>query len=232
MPVAVATQQATQIRRVVGLDLGKLEDPSALALLEWEAPKRPTHAPLPGARVPRREYNVPTLKRWPLQTPYRQILADVVRFLQTPPLRGAPTVTVFDVTGVGEAVYEMARQHFGAAGLAGGMCGVSITCGSAVTWVRDGRFNVAKKQLVSVLQVLLGNQRLHIAPQLAEAAVLARELGTFSVKISDATNESFDAWRERDHDDLVLAVALAAWAAESIDLSPPEPPGPTRLRAV
>jgi hypothetical protein len=33
-------------------------------------------------------------------------------------------------------------------------------------------------------------------------------------KISDSGNEQFESWRERDHDDLVLAVALAVWAAE------------------
>jgi hypothetical protein len=40
-------------------------------------------------------------------------------------------------------------------------------------------------------------------------------LGTFKVKININTgNESFEAWRERDHDDLVLAVALACWFGE------------------
>jgi hypothetical protein len=47
-----------------------------------------------------------------------------------------------------------------------------------------------------------------------ETKILVRELGTFSVKITSAANETFESWRERDHDDLVLAVALAAWGAE------------------
>jgi hypothetical protein len=50
---------------------------------------------------------------------------------------------------------------------------------------------------------------------LPEAAVLVRELATFSAKLSRAGSETYEAWREQDHDDLVLAVALAAWAAES-----------------
>src|SRR5262249_44300270 len=45
--------------------------------------------------------------------------------------------------------------------------------------------------------------------------VVTRELQNFTVKIKlSTTNETFEAWRERDHDDLVLAVALAAWVAE------------------
>jgi hypothetical protein len=47
------------------------------------------------------------------------------------------------------------------------------------------------------------------------AKTLAEELGKFRVKINMASaTESFEAWRERYHDDLVLAVALAAWAGE------------------
>ena len=45
---------------------------------------------------------------------------------------------------------------------------------------------------------------------------VARELGTFTVKITSSANETFEAWREREHDDLVLAVALATWGAETI----------------
>jgi hypothetical protein len=68
--------------------------------------------------------------------------------------------------------------------------------------------------LVGVLQVLLQTRRLRIAQALPEAAILAKELETFQVKITAAANEAFGAWREGQHDDLVLAVALAAWAGE------------------
>ena len=34
------------------------------------------------------------------------------------------------------------------------------------------------------------------------------------VKVSAAGNEQFGAWREGQHDDLVLAVALACWAVD------------------
>src|SRR5262249_51244934 len=77
-----------------------------------------------------------------------------------------------------------------------------------------GRWRVAKKQLASVLQVLLGSRRLLVAEALPEARTLRQELGNFTVKITEALNESFEAWREHEHDDLVLATALAAWAAE------------------
>ena len=39
-------------------------------------------------------------------------------------------------------------------------------------------------------------------------------LFSVSVKVTPAANEVFGAWREGQHDDLVLAVAIAVWQAE------------------
>jgi hypothetical protein len=156
------------------------------------------------------------LKRWPLGTPYVQIVKSLIDFTKQPFLNGAPPLVVVDATGVGHAVYEMFFERLGRSGLSGSACAVTITGGSAVTHAATGRWHVAKKALVSVLQVLLGTGRLHVAPALPDAKTLLRELGTFKVKVTDAKNESFEAWREKDHDDLVLAVALACWAAEAI----------------
>jgi hypothetical protein len=44
---------------------------------------------------------------------------------------------------------------------------------------------------------------------------LVKELETFNVKVNIRTaHDSYEAWRESDHDDLVLALALACWWAE------------------
>jgi hypothetical protein len=68
---------------------------------------------------------------------------------------------------------------------------------------------------VAAVQVLLQAGRLKIAPALPLASVLTREMEQFRSTINLATgHESFEAWRERDHDDLVLAVGLAGWYAE------------------
>jgi hypothetical protein len=209
-------------QHVLGVDLGQQSDPTALALVRW------THCP-----TLKNLYRVPTLKRFALGTPYLKIVESLVKFYGLPELRDSPPILVVDATGVGSPVCEMVRQAMGEAKARGGMVEVTITAGSAVTHTGSGRWNVAKKQLASTLQVLLGQRRLEIAGDQPEAATLARELGTFEVKITEAGHESFEAWRERDHDDLVLAVALACWAAEY--LSPNQwgagPPRPCRLRA-
>jgi len=61
--------------------------------------------------------------------------------------------------------------------------------------------------------VLLQNRRLQVARSLPEAPLLLRELEDFRMKMTTRP-ESFEAWREGHHDDLVLAVGLAAWAGE------------------
>jgi hypothetical protein len=48
----------------------------------------------------------------------------------------------------------------------------------------------------------------------AFADVLINELQNFQVKVNLATgHDSYEAWREEAHDDLVLAVSLACWYA-------------------
>src|SRR5689334_13710545 len=69
------------------------------------------------------------------------------------------------------------------------------------------------RQLVSTMQVLLQARRLKVAPALAEAELLAREMANFRAKATTAPEQA-EPWREGAHDDLVLAVAVAAWQGE------------------
>jgi hypothetical protein len=51
--------------------------------------------------------------------------------------------------------------------------------------------------------------------ELPEAQVLVQELQTFRMRPALATTKVEIAWREQDHDDLVLALGLAAWLGET-----------------
>jgi len=130
-------------------------------------------------------------------------------FDANPTLQDAPLVV--DGTGVGRAVVDMFR----AAALKTSIRPIVITGGTAVSRGEDGTTHVAKKELVGVLQVLLQARRLLVSDRLPEAKTLVKELQNFRVKITAAANETLEAWREGDHDDLVLAVALACWWAEN-----------------
>jgi len=84
-------------------------------------------------------------------------------------------------------------------------------------------YRVPKRNLVSALQVALQSGTLKIAEGLELAQVLRRELLNFRVKVNIATaHDSYEAWREGDHDDLVLAAALATWgSSKAISTGPP-----------
>lgn len=78
-------------------------------------------------------------------------------------------------------------------------------------------YYVSKRELISVLLVLMESNpgRFILDPRLKYARELASELGVFRAKRKKAgMDESLEAWRASDHDDLVLAAAMALWFAE------------------
>lgn len=186
-----------------GLDLGTRSDFSALAVAE-----RAEGADGRGRLVG--HYKLRALKRWPLKTNYADIVAEVVATFAAPPLAGS--VLCIDGTGVGVAVVDLFRKARPKARLVP----ITITGGLVSKAAPDaGGWSVPKRDLASVLQALLGTRRLQVSPALGLARELAKELSTFTVKVNIATgNESFEAWRERDKDDMVLAVAMPLWFGE------------------
>jgi hypothetical protein len=99
---------------------------------------------------------------------------------------------------------------------------VTLTTGHEVSIGENGSVYIPKKELVSVLQVLLQLRRLHLARTLPDALLLVRELEHFRVKVTTPRTETFESWREGKNDDLVFAVALAAWVGEQVGLSQPD----------
>lgn len=230
----------------VGLDLGQVQDFTAIAVVGLDekylkasrilndayerldsACKQPWFDEI-DARIAQREieeklgplpdpiYEVKHLQRLPLRTPYTEVARRMKRLLDTPPLRSNAELVV-DATGVGTAVIDLLRAE----GLR--FWSVTITGGEKET--RDGSaYRVPKKDLVCRVQVLLeeGKRRVKIAPSLPEAGTLVEELLNYRYNITDAGNEVYGTWREGQHDDLMLALCLAVWAAER--RSPPSAP--------
>jgi hypothetical protein len=178
-----------------GLDLGQMQDYSALAVVE-----RTEHPDPSNAKKTLYHFAVRHLHRWPLGTAYPLIVTDVRKLFAAPPLRS--TTLAVDQTGVGRAVVDLFRS----AGITASLWPITITHGES-----GHGSTVAKKNLVGAVQVPLQDRRLRIAESLPLASVLAEELSLFRVKITLSANETFEAWRERDHDDLVLALALALY---------------------
>lgn len=215
----IARQTNIAAACIVGVDLGKLQDYTAISVLvriEDETLPRGTgdgFRPLRPHEAPRRhfkEYQLRHVERLPLGTAYRRV-AERARELAAKAAAetGAPVRTAIDFTGVGVPVFEMMQEE-GIRPLAG----ISIHGGDSVS--RDGPvYRVPKRDLVAVLQVHLQNGTLAFAEGLKHAPELKRELQNFKAKINIATgHDSYEAWREGDHDDLVLALAIGVWYAE------------------
>jgi hypothetical protein len=190
---------------IVGLDLGQSMDYSALVIVERQQP--PSHGAVLGHKAPPARYAVRYLQRWQLGTPYPTIVHEVAELLTHPPLVEGSRLLI-DQTGCGRPVLDMFKKD----GLR--PIGISIHGGDRVS--QDGLdYRVPKRDLVGVVAVLLQQARLQIAQSLPETPMLLQELLRFKVKIDPSTaHDSYAAWREQDHDDLVLALALACWWGE------------------
>lgn len=211
---------------IAGLDLGQAADFTALAIVQivrrveevtdplfcddpnsYSVWRRMPHDPPPP--VPRRlpdEYHVRHLQRWPRRTPYTDIAKGVARMLRQPILHGATLVV--DQTGVGRPVVDILRSE----GLR--PVAVTITGGLNVARGEDG-WHVPKRDLVASVVAALHSGRLKFA-RMPLVDELLHEAQNFRVKVSADGHDSYGAWREGEHDDLVLALALSMWWATRV----------------
>ena len=234
----------------IGLDLGQSRDYTALALLEepvwipqtelespgwawrlninieeggWVSPSNLSHWQLEHVLSINynrggsggRPYFLRHLERFDLGTRYPVVVERVGKLLSSYPLRNNRVAFLVDKTGVGAAVVD----HF----TLGGLSPIAITIhgGSSVTKDPERGLRVPKRDLVSATQVLLQNGRLKIAQGLPLAETLKSELLNFRVKIDPQTaHDSYSHWREGDHDDLVLATAMACWYRQWFNTHP------------
>lgn len=189
----------------IGLDLGQAKDYTALAIIE----RLRTGS---GGKKEITGLNCIHLQRWQLRTSYPAIVSDVVKMINNLDASRSPDgrpILAIDATGVGAPVVDLFKRERIKAQLKP----IQIVAGATIS-EEDGITRVPKRDLVSTVQVGLQNRTLKIASQLPESDTLSRELQNFSVKITDAANDIYGAWREGQHDDLVLAVALALWCAD------------------
>jgi hypothetical protein len=215
-------------RYFLGLDLGQSQDFTALVALcrrTWRLPTGKTE----------QRFAARGIRRWPLGTLYTDIAKDIAALTarapagrNANPLSGC--VLGIDGTGVGKGVLEIIR----AAKPCAKLVTVVITGGHSAH--ADGLgWHVPKKELVGAVMAVLQSRRLEIPGNLAEAKTLEKELLAFRAKITAKGNEQFEVdWRSRNHDDLVLALAIAAWLAQQEQPATIKPrvilPGPDILR--
>jgi hypothetical protein len=205
-----AVRQAEQfVHWYVGVDIGQLHDYTAASVIQRQTWSPPVRRP---------RYHITNLKRFELGTEYKPIVADVNALLTTRRPDGRPflpdVTLVLDATGVGRGVLDMFKDE---ANMPRSRIKAITIHGGQTSFSDDrGEHHVAKKDLKGIVDRLTGEDRLKMAPTHPLGAILQAELRAFVVKVNIATGqESFEAWRERDHDGCVLSVMLPLWYAEN-----------------
>lgn len=198
-------------RFCLGLDIGQVSDPSAVAVVErLRLPVEPIDGTdwLDGAcrqKLTAPVFNVVHLERLRLEISYPDQVEYIASLLAREPLLSGPTKFALDKTGVGRAVFDLftARQL--------NPIGITITGGREDTHDDWGGFHVAKVNLVGRLQTLFHTGTLKIAAALEEGPILANELRNFAATVAENSgNLSYNA-RSGQHDDLLLATAISCW---------------------
>lgn len=215
--------------RTVSVDLGQLQDYTAVTIVERVDRLNPDFDGVEHQMSKERrrrgvrgfEYREPRdlpplfnctyLRRFELGTSYPEIVAQVKRLMDSPKLQDQPLSLALDATGVGVPVRDMFKKELPDARIL-----PVLIHGGDNELFHNGFYRVPKRELVSRAVKLLQRRELNVAPSLEYAQTLIEELRAFRLKININTgHDSYEAWRERDHDDLVLALCIGLWASET-----------------
>jgi hypothetical protein len=207
----------------LGVDVGKTQDPTAVALAEqiWRPRATEGEGAYEGDASPAfvDHYYIRHLERLELGTDYPEIVRTLAQIWRSVRQRlvdqnvgsgqGKPEVpglkVYVDATGVGLPVVDMLKE----AGVP--VIPVYFTHGDRRTEQKDpsgqNYVMLGKAFLVSRMQALLQTNRIHL-PKTQEARQLAKELMDYEIKVDTAANDKYGAFKVGTHDDLVTALGL------------------------
>ncbi|MDO5681229.1 MAG: hypothetical protein Q4G46_00170 [Propionibacteriaceae bacterium] len=204
----------------LGLDLGQINDYSALAIVEhvdtlpegwtihtWNKRLDDLRRDRQWVEPPplTRQLHVVHLQRWALGTPYTEVVEDVVALAARPELDGSRLYV--DQSGVGRPVVDLLRHAY-----LDGRMGNTAPYGRTITGGdKSGPAGTAKRDLIAALEIPLQQGRFKLPKKLPLGDVLRRELAGFKLRLKPTTGHAqIDIKRAGEgHGDLVIAAALA-----------------------
>jgi hypothetical protein len=203
---------------LIGVDVGQVHDPSAMVIAsiarQYRGRERWLH------------YECRYIERFPLGLAYPAMVQAVARYIRQLPLprdRREPLYDpntglaiwrpdywrlIVDATGVGRPIVDLFRLeqlH---------PIAVTVTHGDRVTEERWDEVRVPKRLLIGAFQVVMQTERFKVAQALPHARTLIQEAQNFQYKITPTGTDTYGAWREGTHDDVLFAGALTAWYGE------------------
>lgn len=189
---------------VIGVDLGRDSDHSAIAVGSVFRRIGKIQDPYTGGYPVKHSLEVSHLEQVPKSTEYTAVMerfGDIIRHLrnQTPFGYTQPSVQVaLDAAGPGSFGTDLIRKQK----LNIGLFPIIITGGEESHSLKSGSTSVPRKELLHNLRALVEIGTVVFAQGLRHRDRLIRECS--GVKASGTS---------ADHDDLVIAVSLAAWRA-------------------
>lgn len=175
----------------LGLDLGRKQDHSALVIVERSL--RAMNTRYIDAYTKWESFlSVRYAKQWKLGTAYGDVAKEVGTIFKKVEALGR-SVLVFDQTGVGDAVFEMIREHLRGSNVEG----VVIT-------------HELKRDMYAAIETNLEQEKLKIPEDCHASRELKQELLTVEIR-RVGFGYKYGAFDKDAHDDLVMALALACW---------------------
>lgn len=203
---------------LIGVDLGQAADYTAVTHTRWWRDKVARINPSwddrwrAGDMRPTRSANrYELLSIWrERRIPYDRVVSAITKMTrQVEEQHKAQWRLIMDATGVGRPIYDLLVKER--------LRPVAITLtGGTQAGTNDIGYTVPKRDVIVALQVASQSGRLRYAGNIAYKRQLQDELQNMHMKINIRTgHDSYEAWREQEHDDIVLAEALPIWYAEA-----------------
>ena len=175
----------TEVYRIVGIDPGKERDYFAMVVI----------------LVRDKKIYVLGAKRWPLGTPYYQVEEDLAQIDQKYP----DQLYVVEKNNTGANVIEVLRDQKG-------LHVLGVTTSNNLKNPDRFRNTMDKNAMVLQMKAWFDEERIEFPRDNAEISELKRQLSNYSKKITQGGSVSYGA-SGQEHDDLVMALMLACFAA-------------------
>ncbi len=198
-------KESEYIHYFCGCDLGRKRDPSTLAIIEVQ---------YTGSG---RLYVVSYLKRFTLSMYYTDIAAKLAKTdeslkrIAAKKDKEAIITYILDATGLGAPICELVEKVLGPNA---DVKHVYITGGINTTEADFNEYHVPKGQLISGLMAAFDSKSIYMTRRSKEINQIVSELAEFQIHITEAGRDVFDDRGKGHHSDLVIALALAVWAAD------------------
>ena len=210
----------------VGLDLGKLHDPSAIVVAEILRNQKSDPATVPdGLKLPpHTQYHVQRIRRLPLGLDYPQQVAYVVKLLGALYEHaladegvghitfGPPALTIqlyADATGVGGPIIDLLRNAIRQeprTKYCVHLWPITFAHGERYD-KRSGR--MGKAYMVSRVQALLQQKHIDLPAGDLEVDAMVAELKAYDIRVDQDGRDTYGAFKVGAHDDLATALGLA-----------------------